>query len=389
MNVEYRVIQSHPNKLTVLSLDNVKTVTLKVAKASEFIEGEVLLVKLNGRPTDDVVEGEVISQRIDPSFLDGTAPTLLQRGQKEFEFDKQMSFEEEQPFEDALDLLRAGDYQRAGIALREFINRYPYYIDAYHHLGLIEYERPRRKRASKYFEMGYRIGLRSLPTGFQHQLPWTFLDNRPFLRAAHAYGLSLSAAKRYIEASEVYEQILAWNPNDNQGLRYLLPDVYLFGKAPSKARRALEQYGCDGMNLYTMCLIDIMEGRQRDAFRYLCYGVSYNWHFLNMVLTGSKPATAPIRERHVTMGGFNEAAEYLWNLRQFWWKNSVREFLQKVANAEPFAHRFSRFSEIQTTIANQGRKLTEDKRRALLNESFEIFTDESIVQLYKECQSKL
>ena len=134
-----------------------------------------------------------------------------------------VGYEEGEDFEDALETLRSGHYEAAAHLLRAFIKRFPYHIDSYHHLGIIETDLGHRVRGLKYFEMGYRIGLRSVPEDFSGRLPWIHLENRPFLRAAHGYGLALERERRHLEAVDVYEHILALNPDDNQGIRYLLP----------------------------------------------------------------------------------------------------------------------------------------------------------------------
>jgi tetratricopeptide (TPR) repeat protein len=116
--------------------------------------------------------------------------------------------------------------ETAAHLLREFIKRFPHHIDSYHHPGIIETDLGHRGRALKYFETGYRIGLQSVPENFSGRLPWIHRENRPFLRVAHDYGLALERERRHLEAVDVYEQILALNPDDNQGIRYRLPSIY-------------------------------------------------------------------------------------------------------------------------------------------------------------------
>ena len=234
----------------------------------------------------------MIACRVDPSFIDGDMPKITPIDEmNECEFTEYVGYEEGEEFEAALEALRSGDYETAGQLLRAFIKRFPNHIDSYHHLGIIETDLGHLGRARKYFEMGYRIGLRSIPENFAWRLPWNCLKNRPFLRASHGYGLALAQARCHLEAAEVYEQILSWNPDDNQGIRYLLPSLYLEARAPQKARAALEQHRADGMNLYTRCLVEIQHGHRGEAVRWLCRGLSYNLHIPKMVLAGQKGAT--------------------------------------------------------------------------------------------------
>lgn len=50
-------------------------------------------------------------------------------------------------------------------------------------------------------------------------LEWSTLDNRPFLRCIHGYGLCLWRMKRMDEAVAAFERMLMLNPRDNQGAR--------------------------------------------------------------------------------------------------------------------------------------------------------------------------
>jgi hypothetical protein len=54
---------------------------------------------------------------------------------------------------------------------------------------------------------------------------WLDVDSRPFMRAMHGKGLCEWRLGREEEARKVFEDMLRWNPNDKQGVRFLLRDV--------------------------------------------------------------------------------------------------------------------------------------------------------------------
>lgn len=60
-----------------------------------------------------------------------------------------------------------------------------------------------------------------------HHLEWGWLENRPFLRTCHLIGLDLLDKGNTIEAIKHFKQMLTWNPNDNQGIREILADIYV------------------------------------------------------------------------------------------------------------------------------------------------------------------
>ena len=67
-----------------------------------------------------------------------------------------------------------------------------------------------------------KIGELSLPEGFNEVLLWSLIDNRPFLRCMHGYGLCLWKLKQFKEAEKVFERMLWLNPPDNQGVRFII-----------------------------------------------------------------------------------------------------------------------------------------------------------------------
>ncbi|MEO7735232.1 MAG: tetratricopeptide repeat protein [Kofleriaceae bacterium] len=125
---------------------------------------------------------------------------------------------------DAADLAEAGDLDGARELVMETLLRDLRCLDAHAHLGSQLFEGS-PARALVHYEIGVRIGELSMPEGFDGVLPWSCLYNRPFLRCMHGYGLCLWRLGRVDEAIQVFERILAFNPNDNQGARFCWYDA--------------------------------------------------------------------------------------------------------------------------------------------------------------------
>ncbi len=106
------------------------------------------------------------------------------------------------------------------------------WLDAHAHLGNLVFDSS-PKDAIRHYEVGLRIGELSLGDGFDGVLLWGNIDNRPFQRCTHSYGLCLWRLGRFDEAERVFGRMLWLNPSDNQGVRFLIDDV--------RAGTALEQ----------------------------------------------------------------------------------------------------------------------------------------------------
>jgi hypothetical protein len=134
----------------------------------------------------------------------------------------------EDPFEDPIlranDLKAAGELDEAYRLLMEMAEADLRCLDVHSHLGNMAFDRwP--EDALRHYEVGMRVGELSLGENFEGVLPWGFIDNRPFLRCMHGYGLVLWRLKRFGEAEKVFERMLWLNPTDNQGVRFVIEPV--------------------------------------------------------------------------------------------------------------------------------------------------------------------
>jgi hypothetical protein len=128
------------------------------------------------------------------------------------------------PICESNDLKDAGDGAAAHKILMDLCQADLRCLDAHAHLGNFVFDH-RPKDAVRHYEVGVRIGELSLPPDFDGLLPWGHIDNRPFLRCLHGYGLCLWRLSRFEEAERVFDRMLWLNPSDNQGVRFLIDEV--------------------------------------------------------------------------------------------------------------------------------------------------------------------
>lgn len=128
------------------------------------------------------------------------------------------------PIIESVELKEAGDYRGADRILNDLCLADLRCLDAHSHLGNLDFDR-HPERAINHYEVGVRIGELSLGAEFNGVLLWSNIDNRPFLRCLHGYGLCLWRLGWFEEAAEVFRRGLSFNPPDNLGQRFLLPAV--------------------------------------------------------------------------------------------------------------------------------------------------------------------
>jgi len=128
------------------------------------------------------------------------------------------------PILEAVELKEAGDFVGADQVLTGLLIADLRCLDAHAHLGNLEFDR-RPEMALRHYDIGRRIGELSLGPDFSGVLRWAMIDNRPYLRCLHGYGLCLWRLNRFDEAAAVFTRMLWMNPSDNQGARFNLNEV--------------------------------------------------------------------------------------------------------------------------------------------------------------------
>jgi tetratricopeptide (TPR) repeat protein len=237
-----------------------RVITLRASRIWEVVPGAIVTVKpskqwrYGGHP---YLSGEIESTRIDMAALDlvplgfadmgmwdpkehywgepdepieAWAKPIIAHGPRPmFEMERVLPGEDpddlfDDPITRSNDLRDTGQRAEAIKILMELCQADLRCLDAHSHLGHLVFDH-RPQDAIGHYEVGLRIGELSLGNDFAGVLMWHFIDNRPFLRCMHGYGLCLWRLGRFDEATRVFERMLWLNPSDNQGVRFLIDDV--------------------------------------------------------------------------------------------------------------------------------------------------------------------
>lgn len=166
----------------------------------------------------------------------------------------------------AIDLWHSKMSNEATVLIKNIISKNPYHIDAYHHLSMIYTESGLDLEAYLCCSEAVRIGLSAMPEAFSwgtSKLEWGHIDNRPFLRAYHNFGLWLEKRSEINQAITVYRNMLSACPNDSIGVRYLLLKLWMeTGDLLSIVRLQKEypdDYSPEFMYTYSLALIMLGE----------------------------------------------------------------------------------------------------------------------------------
>lgn len=162
------------------------------------------------------------------------------------------------------------------------------------------------------YERGVEAGVRAIgPERFAARAGefWGHLDTRPYMRARLALAQTLRSLGRDEEALEHYRELLRLNPNDNQGVRYLLVAARLELNQNDEAGALLDQYDGDiqALWLYARALWRFRtEGDTARARAALDEARRANAHVVKYLLS---PESIPLdRPPHFALGSKDEGA---------------------------------------------------------------------------------
>ncbi len=192
-------------------------------------------LKLEEQGMFDPEEEHDLFEEDDP-FAQYYLPIMAYGKRREIEMEQVIPFEDPEnwdsdPIIQAADAYEKEDRLTAYKIMEEVLSEDLRCIDAHAHLGNWEFntfDTPHKRteeRAKRHYEAGLRIAELSLGENFHDLLPWGYINNRPYLRCLHGFGLCLWRSGKTQAAREIFEKMTWLNPRDNQGARLLLADI--------------------------------------------------------------------------------------------------------------------------------------------------------------------
>lgn len=202
-------------------------------------------------------------------------------------------------FDELLDAHQSGGLANKSYvtALEKLLVREPEFIDGHAHLAFAWYEQGKPKKALDAALAGLGVANRLLPESFRGHVEWGHLENRPYLRAIHGAVLAYVRLRRHREAAMLIEKMLACNPNDNQGVRYLLGSELLRAGDHDQAQNvfAAEAEGYPPY-FYELALTHILKGEWIPAATALRRGFCANPYIAEIL--GGNPHPQPLAIWH-------------------------------------------------------------------------------------------
>jgi tetratricopeptide (TPR) repeat protein len=169
--------------------------------------------------------------------------------------------------------------------------------------------------AIEIYRQGVEAGEKALgKTAFRDDVGhfWGLLETRPYMRARQGLAQMLWDKGLRDEAVTHYRDMLRLNPNDNQGIRYLLLDCLLILGRDANAAKLIKRYKEDGSAAWSWSRTLLTFRRNGDcpeSRNALSQAINDNTHIAGLLLGDRKmPRQLPA---YVGIGDKNEAVAYV------------------------------------------------------------------------------
>ncbi|MEW6202567.1 MAG: tetratricopeptide repeat protein [bacterium] len=226
----------------------------------------------------------------------------------------------------------AGDDRGAMREYRRALELDPELIDAHVHIGNLLLGRHRIEQAESCYRTAVGLGRREHGE-IDVEGAWGWIEYRPFMRALHGLGLALEKKKNWQGALDCYLELLKINPDDNQGIRYLVGHVYhRLGDFENAEKCYIEAGDCPDGD-WNLVYLYFQHGMIQKAVEAVPPAILVNKYVPEEILHPSFKYWGTVQL--VSPGGQEQAVAYTEHYWDLWMgNNSYREFLQEVMSVQ-------------------------------------------------------
>ncbi|MCL2295130.1 MAG: hypothetical protein FWC36_09750 [Spirochaetes bacterium] len=214
------------------------------------------------------------------------------------------------------------DKKRIALA-KKALSISPYCIDAY---VIIAESSKSKEECLKLYSQAIELGKKALGKEFFKENKgyfWGILETRPFMRAMAGLADIFWALGDRKKAIETYQEMLLLNPNDNQGIRYILINWLISENELEPAEKILTDYPENSaFMLYSKTLLHFKKNDKVKAKNALKKGIIANPHVAEFLLNPKKKYVPELQAEKM-FGGYSpgrasEADAYRYMAGEVW-----------------------------------------------------------------------
>jgi len=136
------------------------------------------------------------------------------------------NMEKEDYYYDGLEHLSEGEFDKAKRCFKKALEIDDEYVDAYNGFGNLYLLKEEHEKSREFYEEAYLLTKGRFSKGWPKRLEWGVLENRQYFRAICGLAFCLWEGNNTQEAKKLFELILKLNPDDNQGVRFVVAAMF-------------------------------------------------------------------------------------------------------------------------------------------------------------------
>jgi tetratricopeptide (TPR) repeat protein len=230
---------------------------------------------------------------------------------------------------EAEDLYFEFEYEKSKKLLNKIILKDPLYSNAYLLLSTLSYAENDFEQAQRDLNKGLNIWESSIPEDFDGEIPWGFLENRPYLTLLFEMAILTDKAGKPEEAITYADKVLKYNPNDNQGVRWVIGNFFLkankYDQAEKFLKKTAEEYP---PNRYSYALLLMLNQKRWDAVSQMRMAFIENIYIYEHLSFKAPIVPYDIFENS-NLNSIEEAIHYLDTMGYFWMQKQEELFFME------------------------------------------------------------
>lgn len=219
--------------------------------------------------------------------------------------------------------------------LQKIIRENPLFHEAFILLCSIHASEDKYDEAVNELEKAIRIWESAIPENYDGQILWGFLENRPYLSLLFELADLYDFMGETDKSIKLSESILAYNPDDNQGVRWTLGNLYLKSNQSEKAEKYLKKTAGEyPPNRYSYALFLWLNKKRWDAITQFRLAFIDNIYIFEY-LTFKAPLIPYDIFETTNLHGIQGAVEYLNKMGPFWMQHQEALGFMEILKSHP------------------------------------------------------
>lgn len=294
----------------------------------------------------------------------------------------------------AVEIYQSGNINKALNKFRYILKNNNDFIPALNELGWHFTEQRNFPKAKKYYEIALECCQSKIPVTFRGIIPWHFLENRHYLRTLQGFGSMYVHEFQYQKGLELLEKNLILNPNDNQGIRYLLGDVCLLLNDHINSEKYFSEYSEYSPYRYSYGVLLFNQRRYTDSIFQFSRGILED-EFIYKVIA-NKEIDSRLIEDYKVRSDIDNALSYHSFTLPHWFDRKIINFLNQIYESDLFqiyreeVNKMKQKSEFRPDLKTIKIEnvVTREKLLSEFEDYKEIMDSEFAEKIYQEIKNK-